>query len=350
MRCILFPLTIKYIPQNYQNLLLEERKFFHDFWNPNLPLNPKLPHQKEIQDHFSWKVERLSFAVEGTPFEVEYSLIEPKDLGGILPKNFIYAPGNVVTHDNFILGLYPFLASYLEKRKREPGLIPSRFFILSQYDTYREDGKKFCPKNIHEPGLVFAQILKALTQQKGPIDLITAHSLGTIVLASSLKYLASLSSSKKESILPKNIYMDRGVSSTEKAGSLLGPLNPFLAFLSRMSDWNLDIGNEIYQHLSSRKDQALLLSEVKKDFYFSKDRSLVQSPYIQALTKERKAFTFSFDFPAQQYHPIAHHMLNNSYLEHYQLVQKEDSLLQEGESMADLAIRILYRENSNPEL
>ena len=336
LRLLAFPLTLSKLPLEYQQLLEGERKFFSDFWNPNVPLNPQFPWQEDIRSHFFWKKETLSLEIEGKPVWVEYSIIEPKE--GEKPLNFLYMPGNVATNDSYILGPYPFLVSAL--KQKEKGL--PRILILSQYDIYKEPGEKYHPRNIDEPGLIFSHVLKALSREKGPIHFLAAHSYGTVVLASSLKHLAP----QDLDLLPQTIYLDRGPSSVKEAASLFfGTFWWFVFQWARLTHWNLDMGQEIFQSLSHRKDQTLLIAETKKDSFFKGKASLVQSPFIQSLEKQGKAKCFRFDFAYQHCMPRAHHMLHNGLLDEYHLTEK-NNLLQPGENMADLAIKLFHSESS----
>jgi hypothetical protein len=315
----------------------EEKQYVQNFWDLNAPLNPHLSHQESIRNHFVWKKEKIHFQLGGKSLQLEYSLIEPKEEKNTPSKNFIYLPGNIVTHDNYVLGPYPFLSSYLDKREREKDLPPLRLFIISYNSIYGEDGRKYYSKNIDEPGLILAKVLDILMQKEGPIDFISANSSGNVVLASSLKYLSSID------LLPKKIHFDRSLSSIQEASHNFGLLQKIVFFLARFTNWNIDIGQEIFQHLSSRENQTLLISAVKKDHLFSGKASLTLSPHIKALEDRGNAHTLTFDLICQHYHPRVHHMLNTGLLHEYDLINKENTPLQKGETMADCIIRLLYQ-------
>jgi hypothetical protein len=324
----LFPFSHKLI-HAHEKILETERQFFYDFWDPTKPLHPHLPSHEAIRNAFTYRKETSPIEVNGQALSLEYTVIEPLQREAKETQNFVYLGGIFAKNDTNIMSLYPFLASYLEEKKRNPSLSPIRFILMSQYDVKTQEKEVFRFKDIDEAGLATMTSLEAVQKKLGPIYQLVAYSLGSIVLAAGLKY--------DHGALPSRIYFDRGPSSLQKIGTTLGLTGFFLHQIAKFSGWDIDVGFEIQKHLGSRKEQKILVSSVKQDHRFSGEVSLSQSPYLLPLFGKDGFEAFCFDFTRQLYANESHHSLHNGLLDGYHLAQPA-SCLSNKKSMADLVI------------
>ncbi|MBX9924044.1 MAG: hypothetical protein K2Y01_08030 [Rhabdochlamydiaceae bacterium] len=326
----------KSLSQEHIDILQKEKDFFAHFWDPSYQVNPHLPYHAAIRKHFVWKKESLPIEMQGNPMKVDYSIIEPSHQKA--SQNFVFLLGNLSVHDDNITGIYPFLASYMKERAKNPNMPGIRFILISQYDTKTQDNTQFVPKNVDEIGQVLAKTLESLQKEKGAIHQIMAYSLGTIALSSALPYISTEE-------LPKNIYWDRGPSSLEVISHAHGFKGWFLWHCAKFAGWDFDLGQNIRKYLANRKDQKIYIAEVEHDCYFAKKCSLAQSPHLESLGKEQGFHKFSFDFAKQLHDERCHHGLHNGLLDHFHL-KNPTTELKTHESMADLLIRSFPKNTS----
>lgn len=334
---VMLPRT-KTLSQEHIEALQKEKDFFNQFWDPSHPVNPHLTYQSAIRKHFSWKIETLPFELHGKCMNVDYSVIEPAHQKA--SQNFVFLLGNLSVHDDNITGIYPFLASYMKEREKNPNMEGIRFILVSQYNTKTEENKQFKPLNLDEMGQVLAKILEGLQKTKGPIQQLMGYSLGTIALSAALPHLDS-------EYLPKNIYWDRGPSSLEVISHNHGFKGWFLWHCARFAGWDFDLGHNIRKYLGDRKEQKIYITEVEHDSYFAKQASLAKSPHLKNLGAEQGFHKFTFDFAKQLYDERGHHGLHNGLLDYFHL-QKPTKELKSHESMADLLIRSFPKKPASP--
>ncbi len=336
------PLANKLSIEN-QNKLRKEVLFYQDFWNPEKPLNPELPYQEAIRKNFVQKKESRSIEANGKQLQIEYSIIESKNSLSLPAQNLVFILGNTSTLDNNIVTPYPFLASYLKKTEGLFFPAPLRIICISQY-AILENGEFYRAKTLDESGLILTETLKSISLEKGPIAQIVAHSLGTIILASALKYL-----SNEKDLLPSHLYFDRGPSSIElasykKLGNWAGWVTHKLA---QFSGWDLNLGFEIQKHLKNRKNQTVILSEVPHDAHFG-GVSLPSSPYLQDLKEDKGFYKIAFDFADQLQHLVSHHSKHNGFLNGYHLLPRNPEFLKNNESMSDKLMNPFSQSLYNP--
>lgn len=314
--------------------------FFEDFWNLLSPLNPQLPYQKEIRETFVCKKEAQTIEVAGKSLKVEYNVIESPSSSSA-SQNLVCILGNSSLLNNNISYIYPFLASYLEKNKHSIFPIPLRMICISQYATF-ENNHLYKPKTLEEAGMILTEVLKKIAKTKGPIDQVVAHSLGTIVLASSLKYAAH-----EKGLIPSNILFDRGPSSIEETSyRKLGNLGGWVALkLAKLSGWDLDLGLEIQKHLGSRVESNILISEVIHDFHFE-NIGISSSPQLKNVPFKKFIFDFADSFHIWR----SHHSLSPSLLDGHHLVPRNPSLLENNESLASKVIDLMSKPETLTEL
>ncbi len=320
-----------------QNRLKKEVLFYKDFWNTETSNNPHLPYLKEIQKHFSCKTETTPIELNGKHLQVEYSLIESPKSTSKNTQNLVFILGNLSTINNNIVAIYPFLASYLEKSKTDPSIAPLCVISINQYSC-SQNGLMYKPKTLDESGEILTKTLKQIALIKGPITQITGHSLGSIILASSLK-----TATKEKDLLPLNIYFDRGPSSISDMSKKLGLTGWVLLQIAKFSGWDIDVGLEIQKHLLNRTSQNIFISEVLNDYFFSENSSLCKSPYLQNLKPDQGIQRLSFDFAAQLYDEKAHHNIHNGNLDGHHLTPRQPSLLKNDESMSDKIMSVFTR-------
>ncbi len=324
------------ISKKSQLLLDGEKAFFQKFWDVSKPTNPQIPLHEEIRNSFNLKTETFDITVHGKSLQVDVCVIESKGKSSETPQNLAFILGNLSTLDNDIMTPYPFLASYAEKAKENPSIAPFRGILISHYAT-KENGSKYAAKTMDEAGLILTETLKQIYTQKGPVAQVIAHSLGTIILSSALKHLAS-----ENGAFPKNIYFDRGASSVENLSTLFGLLGRISLPISRLTGWDVNIGHEIAKHLSNRPNQTIYMSEALKDHRFPGPCSLLNSPHIAGLGTKNGFFKFSFDFSAQLFATAGHHNLHNGQLDGHHLISTNSEKLKNEETMAEKIMDLIF--------
>lgn len=318
-----------------QEKMNQEVSFVQDFWDCSQPLNPHLPAHEKIRKHYFSKAEAFSIEVEGRQLEVQCTVIEPR-FPSSEPLNVLFCFGNLSTCSNNIMGAYPFLASSVASSEKDPSTPPLRLIFFSQYNIY-ENGNVHKLRNLDEGGKILTALLKKIPEKVGPIAQIIAHSLGTIILSSALKYAAH-----EDGVLPLHLYFDRGPSSLENASKRLGSKGKVALELAKISGWDIDLGQEIQKHLSDRPEQTVYISHVMKDRYF-KNIGLSQSPWLANLSEKQGFHKLCFNFTEQEYSNEAHHSFHNGFLDGHHLTPRRFDQLKNDENMADRIVTSLMQ-------
>jgi hypothetical protein len=317
---------------NLQKQLKKEITYYQDFWDPTKPLDPSLDSHAEIREQFIQKQESAEITINNKKLEVGYTVIESKGASKE-PKNLVILLGNLSTLDNTIMYQYPFLDLYVKKAKEDPFITPFRLICISQYAT-KQTGKMYMAETLDESGQILTETLKALIQEKGPIKSIVAHSIGSIILASGLGH------AKQEKALPLDLYFDRGLSSVTHRSKLYGLVGKCALPLAKAFGWYINPGKQIREHLSNRPNQTVYISEVQEDHLFPGKCSLVQSRHLEKEIPGIKKL--SFDFPVQKHINMGHHGLHTGHLSGYHLVPRDENVLPNHKTMADLIMERLF--------
>ena len=111
----------------------KKKETVKNFWE-NTTEDTKFPLAPTIRELFTYKKERLQMDVLGENLQVTIGVIEPKNSSLQNYYQLALDLPNLSTIDNNIGGIYPFLEAYLKKNNIDT-LPPSRFFIISAYDT-----------------------------------------------------------------------------------------------------------------------------------------------------------------------------------------------------------------------
>ncbi len=339
------------LSQKQITVLENEKKFCNDFWNPTAPIHPEIPYHEAIRNHFNCKLENIEVDIEGTKVTVTCLVIESKkeEFQNQMDDcyNFIHLVGNLSTIDNEIMGTYPYLASYMEHleeaRDKTP---PARFIIMSQYNTTYNDEQKtvYKPDSIHRAGFISAEVIKTIQNRYGTINQVVGHSLGCIVLASSLNYLQQGCDP-----LPKNILFDRGPSSIYQLSQRILGKTFYVASLffslRAVQNWLPNLGQQINSFIdgltrSQKKIPEIVVAGSPKDHLFPKESNLCLSPFIQDLYKKKQITLLAFSPPNQCIPKSLIHMAGNHLFTKNHLTKDlKDQNFLEKETLAKTIIR-----------
>ncbi len=326
------PLAKTPLPERLQKNLEKDQECYRSFWDHNEPLNPLLSSHAAIRETFTQRQESIEITVNGKLLEVGYTVIESRSLLDHT-QNLVVLLGNLSTLDNTIMYQYPFLEFYAKKVKEDPYIASFRMICISQYAT-KLDGNRYMAETIDESGQILTEILKVITKEKGPIAQVVANSIGSIILAASLKF------AKKEGALPLNLCFDRGLASVKHRSKLYGIFGRCLLPLLRVYGWYISSGRLINEHLSTRLNQSVDIVEVVADHIFPGRCSLVKSRHLEKQIPGMKKF--SFDFPNQVHTNVGHHFLHTGTLSGHYLVPRNDQLLANDETIADMIMKRMF--------
>ena len=252
--------------------------------------------------------------------------------------NFAFIGGNHCTRESSIAPLYPYLASFLNRRQ---GQEIGRFFFLTGYDN--TVGKNvYIPRDLKEGGYILHQTLHFIYNQYGSIDFVMGHSLGGILLGEALSHY------KKNALdLPQRILFTQsprwmwGACYNITGWFGLFGLYPF----AYLTGWTSNLAQNI-QHFHERCSQktmgtaypSLYIVDVLQDYLC--DRAwLATAPEINSLD----TYDMMFDLPQQVLHERAHHGAWAKALQGAYITKAHGTLLtlfKEDESLADLVVKI----------
>ncbi len=324
-------------------ILEEEEAFVANFWKLDAPTHYEIPYHDAIRNHFTRKYDTISVDIEGEKISATCLVIESKketfqDNESLPYYNLFYLLGNLSTIDNDTMGIHPYLTSYLEDLEKNPETTPpARFILLSQYNTVKKEapGTLYKPDTMPRAGFITAEIIKEMTSRYGVINQVIGHSLGCIVLASSLKYLL-----RDPSDLPKNFLFDRGPSSIQQLSRrILGKtfhVASLFFFLEGVQNWMPNLGEQINHFVEEllhikKSLPCIVISGCPKEHIFPQESNLCFSPFIQELHKKKQIVLLPFSPPSQCIpHDFLHISGNNRFTKHHLLEgYKDQSFLQE---------------------
>ncbi len=315
---------------NHEQMKLE-RRYFSDFWDPQAPLDPNLKDHLVVRENFAVRDEVFKITLNGQRHAITCRMIESKEgvadpssvsevarpqENGLFPKwfNFLLIPGNLTTIDNNVIGMYPFLSSYLAIKNEHITLPPARFMMITQYDICRlGDGdarEEYLPESLDQAAMILASTISSLQKKYGqPLDELVAHSIGSVFFSAALKYMTAQS-------IPRNITFHCGPSSVSTVGKNFW-FGRISAKLAEISNWSVDVAKEIaafYKKFSESKKFSLVISGVKQDHYFSDGANLCSAAEILSLKEKNQIDLLLFDPPVQFFHNRAHHNLPIDFL------------------------------------
>lgn len=318
-----------------QKGLKREEDFVAAFWNAGKATDLNYPYQEKIREIFTVNDQPIKMlTTDGKLLQITCRIIEPKIKSDAKSYNCVHVLGNISTISNNIDTPYPYLAAYLEEKKKDPTLSPARFVLISQYDM-QVDGAPFKPRSLDEAGLILKKTLDTLYETYGEIDHLVAHSLGSIIFASALKHFEG-----DAKAFPQHIHFDRAPSSIE-AASKTQSFGSILHFLATLSGWSVDIGKELADFYLKNPKVPCIVSGVKYDFYFPGPASLHEHKKIKEISQVK---VLIFDPPHQLFHMRAHHGLRADLLNGHYLVDHSDrQFLREKEHLATASMRHTFQ-------
>ncbi len=324
-------------------ILEEEEAFVANFWRLDSPTQYEIPYHDAIRNHFTRRYDTVLLDIEGEKISTTCLIIESKkeafeDSESLPYYNLFYLLGNLSTIDNDIMGTHPYLASYLQELEKKPQTTPpARFILLSQYNTVKKEAPAmlYKPDTMPRAGFITAEVIKEMTFRYGVINQVIGHSLGCIVLASSLKYLLH-----DLPHLPKNFLFDRGPSSIHQLSRrILGKtfhVASLFFFLEGVKNWMPNLGEQVSHFaaevLHTKKSlPPIVISGCPKEHIFPEESNLCFSPFIQELHKKRQVILLPFSPPSQCIpRDFLHISGNNRFTKHHLLEEfKNQSFLQE---------------------
>lgn len=298
------PLSKRMAPE-VEELFKRESDFATRFWTDPSFLDTNFPNHAAIKEAFRVYDQPIELQTETDQnIQVTCRVIESKNCTGKC-YNFVHVMGNLATISNNIAGAYSCLSAYLAYKEREPSLPPFRCILISQYNE-QKDGSLHKPATLDEAGRILQKTLEALSHSFGEIDHILAQSLGSIILASSLKTMSL-------NRLPASLTFDRSPSSIE-ASSKNYFLGGVLHRLAKWAGWSVDCGREIKALYDRGAKTECAVIGVKHDFFFPGSAGLHEHEEIKTLQREKKVNVLVFDPPCQLFHQRAHHGLAAHYL------------------------------------
>ncbi|MGC1878429.1 MAG: hypothetical protein WA678_03525 [Rhabdochlamydiaceae bacterium] len=338
-----FPLNNLNNPAHLAQLAIE-KKYAANFWKSDAPLDLNFPFQGRIRKEFEFRNETVQLTLPGKELFLTYRVIESRSKSHSQSQyyNFVLVPGNVSTIDGNVVGIYPFLASYLDLKREDEDLLPGRFIIITQYDVecamQNLPRRKFQPETLEEAGVILKKTLEHLKQKFGAIDHLFAHSMGTILFAAASKQIGQ----ESDPIFPKHLSLHCAPSSISETSKNYWGGSMLLA-LAKFSGWSFDIEKEIAdlcQKYREDRQFSILVSGVKQDYYFPNQANLCLSKTVTDLNKKGVIDLLVFDLPQQVVHERAHHGLRIDWLHSNYLTGSSNfTFIEDGEQFAKALIR-----------
>lgn len=326
---IFLPLARK-LSREHTAILEREELFVKQFWDVNQPADLNYPHHDKIREAFTYRDQPIRMMMDGKEIEATCRIIETKEKG-TQTYNFVHVLGNLSTISNNLTATYPFLASYLDEKEANPELPPARFMVISQYNTKSDTGM-YKPTTLEDSGLVLKKTLETIVEEYGTIQCLAGQSLGSVVVASSLKHL-------KNETIPKVLNLDRAPSSIE-AVSKSHPIGFLLYQLANYSGWTIDIGKELDDFYGRGETSSCVISSLKNDSYFQGPASLSRHPSVKVLQQSGQAVVLEFDPFLQLFDARGHHIIRSDFLNgNYLLESSNRDFLRQKEHFAGALLR-----------
>jgi len=296
------------LPESSRQSIQEEEQFVLRCWHPTEATDPMLDLHQEVKKFFRRTLHKLSISVEDKVLWVFYVCITWNQTSTDNYYQCMQALGQLSTIYNDTMSTYPFLTAYIRQKQQQPNLPALRFFVISQYNTYEDEGGTlvYKPKTFTEVSIIVSRIGAALTEHwQTPIHHLIGHSLGCMTCIGSLRYWAP-------STLPKQIVLDRGPSSVMQLSKLFWG-GRLLVPLATWTGWNIDFGQELYA-FASKTISSIVVISMKDDHIFSHHANLAASHEVQLLTHACKITKLTFALPKQYIHQ---HALHGIGLQHF---------------------------------
>ncbi len=348
---------------NHEQMKIE-KLYYSNFWDPQAALDPNLQDHLAVRENFAVRDEVIQIASNGQRHAITCRIVESKEgivdassvseaapspnyrENGLSPKwfNFLQIPGNLTTIDNNVIGVYPFLSSYLAIKGENKTMPPARFIMITQYDICNlgDSGapEAYLPESLDQAAMLLATTISSIQKKYGPTDQLLAHSIGCVFFSAALKYLT-------EESVPQNIAFHCGPSSVSTVGNNFW-FGKIPTKLVEICNWSVDVAKEIaafYKKFSGSKEFSVVVSGVKQDHYFSGEANLCLAAEILSLKEEQLIDLLLFDPPVQFFHNRCHHNLPTYFLVSNYLIDASNSDFMERE---DHFAKALLRHSLSP--
>lgn len=370
----LFPLISATDPLSKKILQREDWISSELFWKSTYN-DIRYPKHQQIKEMFNRYDQYIVINECGKEIKVKCRILETKDCpketkDGVL--NHLIVQGNLSTLENNIPALYPFLASYVTQKEKNPELPPARFIMINHYhNTVREEqsqeAKTYLPGDMDEWTYVFKKCLESVVDTYGSLEMISAHSLGNIPVVGHLKHVKQHEFAK---LFPKVLFLSQGPSSTYEVSKNVPfetyPkgwfffLGAFVYYISKWSGWEVCLDETLTNFLSGipKTEESdlkmaktkVVITEVDKDYYFPGKASLCASDRLDQIDSRVSLYRMSFSPPLSWGVQRGHHNFNMGLLQRQDLVR--ESLHVKGEKTIHLnnPQQIIDYENDHPML
>ena len=300
------------------------------FWNTTVPdINYKM--KDAVKDHFEKFEQLIEVEKDGQKLQMKCLVFQSKGANDSDCQNHLIVQGNTSTLDNNFPGIYPFLEGHLQQENPPK----ARFVVFNHYD-HKKDDKTFLPSNMDEWGLMFKKGVEGLTGKFGKFQTMCAHSLGNMPMIAQFKHYKT---EDFEKYFPQTLLLAKGPCSIYETSKNL-PFSwgiypwgwffivaPIMYFFAKLTGWTLELDETLVNYLKKVDDlkkenksleeilkkTKIVITEVKKDYYFPGKASLCQSKKLDELHQtEISLHRLTFDIEPQ----LASKDFNHNYPPH----------------------------------
>ena len=300
------------------------------FWNTDVPdINYKM--KAAVKNHFDRFEQVIEVENNGQKLQMKCLVFQSKGAQEKDCLNHLIVQGNTSTLDNNFPGIYPFLEGHVNQ-DNPPN---ARFVVFNHYD-HKKDDKTFLPSNMDEWGMMFKKGVEGLTGKFGRFQTMSAHSLGNMPIIAQFRHY------KPEDFtnyFPDTLLLAKGPCSLYETSKNL-PFSwgiypwgwffivaPIMYFFAKLTGWTLELDETLVNYLKKVNElkkagesqeqifqkTKIVITEVKKDYYFPGKASLCQSEKLDELKETQISLhRLTFDIEPQ----LASKDFNHNYPPH----------------------------------